>query len=311
MNGDLTLNPFQTSTPVVQDFGTYTITFKLATSLHYDSRIYITLPANLQVDRTSSTAFSCSVQFGADVKQGNYCKLDTNLLVDMKPIFVSVAKNVVAGGTEVKVVIGSSTQKISNPVSAKECGDWKVSTFNIIGDKEWLVDTASATTTNLKFTATAGTITTGIVSIIKVAGAKNIASSESDTYKFDLTLPHSLPAFGKIVLKLPSSITIPSTAPVASSCFTYRPSSSSSRTQQFCSVQNGNTEVQITFQTGFTVNLTSREISIELQGFRNPRTTQETGTFIANSFDKDGTTPIDTMGIFNMKILMDDVPQVP
>jgi hypothetical protein len=69
--------------------------------------------------------------------------------------------------------------------------------------------------------------------------------------------------------------------------------------------------VQITFQTGFTVNLTSREIIIELQGFRNPRTTQETGTFIANSFDKDGTTPIDTMGIFNMKILMDDVPQVP
>ena len=75
-------------------------------------------------------------------------------------------------------------------------------------------------------------------------------------------------------------------------------------------MQNENKEVQITFQTGFTVTPTSQEISIELQGFRNPRTTQESSTFIVNSFDKDGTTPIDTMGTFFMKIIMDDVPQV-
>jgi hypothetical protein len=168
----------------------------------------------------------------------------------LSPIFGS-GKNVVTGGTVVKVVISSSTQKISNPVSAKECGNWKVSTFNMIGGKEWLVDTASATSASLKFIATAGTISTGSVSIINVA--QKIASSESDTYKFDLTLPHSLPAFGKILLKLPSSITIPSTAPVASSCFTYR-TGSATKTQQFCSVQNANTEVQITFQNGFTVS---------------------------------------------------------
>jgi hypothetical protein len=183
-------------------------------------------------------------------------------------------KNVVAGGTVVKVVIDSSTQKISNPVSAKECGNWKISTFNMIGGKEWLVDTASASSTSLKFIATAGTINTGTVSIINVA--QKIASSESDTYKFDLTLPHSLPAFGKILLKLPSSpasITIPSTAPVASSCFTYR-TGTAAKTQQFCSVQNANTEVQITFQNGFSVSAGNQQISIELQGFRNPRTTQ-------------------------------------
>jgi hypothetical protein len=203
VNGDLTLSPFLTSTPVVQEFGTYTITLKLATSLHYDSRIYITLPSNLQVDRTSSTPFSCSVQFGANPAQSTLCTLDTNLLVDMSRMFAS-GKNVVAGGTVVKVVISSSTQKISNPVSAKECGDWKVSTFNIISGKEWLVDTKSAIDSNLKFIAIAGTISEGSVSIIKVANAKKISSSESDTYKFDLTLPHSLPAFGKILLKLPS-----------------------------------------------------------------------------------------------------------
>ena len=227
MNGDLTLSPFLTSRPVVQEFGTYTITLKLATSLHYDSRIYITLPANLQVDRTSSTPFSCSVQFGANPAQSTLCTLDTNLLVDMSRMFAS-GKNVVAGGTVVKVVISSSTQKISNPVSAKECGDWKVSTFNMIGGKEWLVDTASASDISLKFKATAGAISAGSVSIVNVV--QKIASSESDTYKFDLTLPHSLPAFGKILLKLPSSptsITIPSTAPVASSCFTYRTGSPS------------------------------------------------------------------------------------
>jgi len=36
-----------------------------------------------------------------------------------------------------------------------------------------------------------------------------------------------------------------------------------------------------------------------------------TATFTVNSFDKDGTTPIDNMGNFPMKISMDDVPQVP
>ena len=161
----------------------------------------------------------------------------------MSRIFSS-GKNVVAGGTKVIVVISSSTQKISNPVSAKECGNWKVSTFNIMGGKEWLVDTASASIPSLKFTATAGTIYAGTVSILGVA--PKITSSESDTYKFDLTLPHYLPPFGKILLKLPTSptsITIPSTAPVASSCFTYRPGSPATRTQQFCSVQNANTEV--------------------------------------------------------------------
>jgi hypothetical protein len=40
---------------------------------------------------------------------------------------------------------------------------------------------------------------------------------------------------------------------VASSCFTYR-TGSATKTQQFCSVQNANTEVQITFQNGFTVS---------------------------------------------------------
>ena len=204
MNGVLTLNPFQTSTRVVQEFGNYTITFTLATSLHSDSRIYITLPANLQVDRTSSPSFSCSVKFGGNPAQSILCSLDTNLLVDMSLISSWSGKNVVAGGTVVIVEINSSTKKISNPVSAKECGDWKVSTFNIISGKEWLVDTKSATDSSLKFIAIAGTISVGSVSIIKVANEKKISSSESDTYKFDLTLPHSLPAFGKILLKLPS-----------------------------------------------------------------------------------------------------------
>ena len=71
----------------------------------------------------------------------------------------------VTSGTQVKVVINKSTQKISNPLSAKDCGDWRVTSYNMIGGKEWLVDAASASSIALKFTAKPGTIFSGTVTI--------------------------------------------------------------------------------------------------------------------------------------------------
>jgi hypothetical protein len=93
-------------------------------------------------------------------------------------------------------VIQSSTLRFFNPVAARECGNWRVSTFNIISAREWLVDNTQATINALKFIATPGTITAGSVSIVE--NTLRITSNEQATYKFDLTIPHSIPAFGKI-----------------------------------------------------------------------------------------------------------------
>jgi len=162
------------------------------------------MPTNMLVDRTSGSTFpvACSVQFGTNAANTINCAFDTNLIVNLNLIYTSVGQNVVAGGTQVKIVIDSSTQKFSNPVSAKDCGNWKVTTYNFISNKEWLVDTATASSAALKFTATSGTLTAGSVKITN--SLLYITSNEQATYKFDITLAHSLPAFGKLTLTLPS-----------------------------------------------------------------------------------------------------------
>jgi len=79
---------------------------------------------------------------------------DTNLIFDFSTLSLT-GRDPVPRDTEITIVINNTPQKFANPVSAKECGNWKVTTYNVFDGKEYMVDTATAGS-NLQFIATNG-----------------------------------------------------------------------------------------------------------------------------------------------------------
>lgn len=189
------------------------ISFKLAsvTSLTYTCSL-ASKSSNLDGNTITCTR-------GSDTK---YFYIDNPFLTNILPRW---DYNTATDSTTISFKITGAT----NPVSAGDGGTWKITTYNLISGTRYEVNTGTSTTSLTPIAGVLAASGTGISSkvsnilLIILASCYNFASlitySVSGTLTFKISLGHSIPASGFVIITLPSELSISSTSSIRSSCY--------------------------------------------------------------------------------------------
>jgi hypothetical protein len=184
------------------------------------------------------------------------------------PDIVPIGGTKIASGSTVWFIING----VQNQNSAKDAGDFRITTFNMFNNTLYVVDQSTA---SKSYTATVGAITAvGSVQIDNPANAVSAA-----TYTLNFILQDALIPSGFLSVKMPPELVLnPSSTQSSGSCKTY-----------FCSYVDNST-VTFLIQNGLPANQT---LSIVIAGVKNPRSFKPTGNITLRTFDVDGVTTID------------------
>lgn len=161
---------------------------------------------------------------------------------------------------------------LKNQFSAKDAGDFTITTQNKIDGQYYTVDES---TSPISFTATPGDIT----ATAKISPSDPTNDAKSNIYTFKFRLENEVPKAGYIEVKMPPQIVMqPSSTLSTGSCRVYT-----------C-LNATPTSVRLLIAEGFQAG---GNVTLEIGGVTNPRSIQPSGEFIITTLDTDAVSKID------------------
>ena len=147
-----------------------------------------------------------------------------------------------------------------NPLSQKNAGAWKATTYNVISGVTYLVDTGSA---SVSFIPSAGTLSK--FQDITVTPLMQ-TSLDTSTYTFFIKLQQSIPLQGQLIITIPIEISVASSAIIRSSCLYHTPITGI-QIPMACSVSGSTITMPIP-----VAHNKANTLKVEMRGLKNPRT---------------------------------------
>lgn len=231
--------------------------FKTNSALGPNAAVRIRMPTGVTLPPVNSTVVVSSPDGSSPASQGI---IEAGQIILIPGL--SAAKTNLKGSSNITLLI----EGIKNQVSAKDAGDFSISTYDMYNERYYMVDEATSSTS---FVATPGAVTR----IAEIVSSNPTNDAILNVYTFKMIMNHEIPRAGYIEVKFPPQVALlPSTTLSAASCKNYTCLDATKSSIRFL-ISNGTKQGEI--------------LTLEVGGVTNPRSFRPSDDFIITSYDTD------------------------
>lgn len=173
---------------------------------------------------------------------------------------------------------------MENPTSVQDAGMWSVTTYTKVDNVYYAVDMASS---NTSFKAEAG----GITKTANIVASSYVTYNKNTLYTLKFRCDHTVPQLGYIAVTIPDDVIFSrSGAQSNGSCGSYQ-----------CSLSTD--EKTLYFRSTFSEVAGETDLTLQLGGVTNPRSTKTSGLFTIQTYDTDKSSLIDEGADMSVQML--------